>query len=78
MEQYPAVAFIVKHAKALAVLISLLPPLAIGLLMGLLLHAEGLHWGWSFVALALLPLTYLVARSYVELVTIISDMLLPK
>ena len=74
MEQYPAVAFIVKHAKALAIVISLLPPVGIALL----LHAAGCHWAWSALALALLPLTYLIARSYVELVTIITDMLLPK
>ena len=74
MEQYPAVAFIVKHAKPLALLISLLPPIGIALL----LHAAGFHWGWSAAALVLLPLTYLIARSYVELVTLIADMLLPK
>jgi hypothetical protein len=74
MEQYPAVSFIVKHAKPLALGIALLPPVVIALL----LIAIGLHWAWSAVAVALLPLTYLVARSYVELVTIIADMLLPK
>lgn len=74
MEQYPAVAFIVKHAKPLALGLSLLPPVAIALL----LHAAGFHWSWSVLALALLPLTYLLARSYVELVTLIADMLLPK
>jgi len=74
VDQYPAVAFIVRHAKVLAIVISLLPPTGIALL----LHAAGFHWGWSALALALLPLTYLVARSYVELVTIIADMLLPK
>jgi hypothetical protein len=74
MEQYPAVAFIVKHAKPLAVVISLLPPVA----LSLLLHAAGFDWGWSLLPVLLLPFTYLIARSYVELVTIISDMLLPK
>ena len=74
MEQYPAVAFIVKHAKPLAWVVSLLPPVAISLL----LHAAGFQWGWSLLALGLLPFTYLIARSYVELVTIIADMLLPK
>ena len=74
MDQYPAVAFIVRHAKVLAVVISLVPPIGVALL----LHAAGFHWGWSALALALLPLTYLIARSYVEMVTIIADMLLPK
>lgn len=74
MEQYPAIAFIVKHGKALTLVIALPPPLVIGLL----LHAVGFHWLWSALALAVLPLTYLIARSYVELVAIIADMLLPK
>jgi hypothetical protein len=74
MEHYPAVAFVVKHAKPLAFLLSLLPPVVIALV----LHAAGFAWTWSVLALALLPLTYLIARSYVELVTIIADMLLPK
>jgi hypothetical protein len=74
MEQYPAVAFIVKHAQPLAVLISLLPPIGIALL----LNAAGLDWVWSALALTVLPLTYLIARSYVEIVAIIADMLLPK
>jgi len=74
MEQYPAVAFIVKHGKPLALIIALLPPPIIGLL----LHVAGFHWMWSAFALALLPLTYLIARSYVELVAIVADMLLPK
>jgi hypothetical protein len=74
MDQYPAVAFIVKHGRPLALTIALLPPVAVALL----LHAAGFHWLWSLLALALLPLTYLVARSYVELVAIVADMLLPK
>ena len=74
MEQYSAVAFIVKHGAPLAAVLSLLPPIGIALL----LHAAGFHWIISALALLLLPLTYLIARSYVELVTIIADMLLPK
>lgn len=74
MEQYPAVGFIVRHAKVLAMIMSVLPPVAIALL----LHAAGFHWVWSALGLALLPLTYLLARSYVEMVTLIADMLLPK
>ena len=74
MEEYPAVAFIVRNGKPLALALSLLPPVVIALV----LHAAGFTWVWSALALALLPLTYLMARSYVELVTIIADMLLPK
>jgi hypothetical protein len=74
MEQYPAVAFIVRHGKPLALALSLLPPVVIALV----LHAAGFAWMWSVLGLVLLPLTYLIARSYVELVAIIADMLLPK
>jgi hypothetical protein len=74
MEQYPAVALIVRHGKSLALALSLLPPVV----LALVLHAAGFAWPWSVLAFALLPLTYLIARSYVELVTIIADMLLPK
>jgi hypothetical protein len=74
MEQYPAVAFVVKHASVLAIVIALVPPVG----LALLLHAAGFHWAWSALAIVLLPLTYLIARSYVELVSIIADMLLPK
>ncbi|HEV7394804.1 MAG TPA: hypothetical protein VGO08_24425 [Burkholderiales bacterium] len=74
MEQYPAVAFIVRHGKPLALALSLVPAVVIGLV----LHAAGFAWMWSVLGLILLPLTYLIARSYVELVAIIADMLLPK
>lgn len=74
MEQYPAIAFIVTHGKPLTLIIALPPPLVIGLL----LHEAGCHWSRSALARAVLPLTYRIARSYVELVAIITDMLLPK
>ncbi len=74
MEQDPAVAFIAKHGRPLTLIIALLPPLVIALL----LDAAGFHRMWSALALATLPLTYLIARSYVELVAIVADMLLSK
>ena len=74
MEQYPAIAFVVRHGKPLALVCGLLPPPV----AGLLLHEAGFHWLWSALALATLPLTYLIARSAVELVAVVADMLLPK
>jgi len=74
MNQYPAVAFIVKHAKPLTFGIALSP----ALLIALLVFATNAHWLWLVLALGVLPLSYLIASSYVELIAIIADMLLPK
>ena len=74
MENYPAIAFIVKYGKTLAIVVGVLPPI----LLGQLLFAIGLHWGWSLLMLALIPLAYLVARGGIELVMVVADMLLPK
>lgn len=70
---YPAITFIVKHGGFLAPLLS----------AAVLLAAACLWWfdGRALVALALVlaaPLVHLAVRSYVELVRIMADMLLPK
>lgn len=70
---YPAIAFIVKRG-------GFLPPL---LSVACLLAAAGLWWcdGHVFAALAFVlgaPFVYLAVRSYVELVRVMADMLLPK
>ena len=70
---YPAIAFIVKHGGFLAPLLS----------AASLLAAACLWWfeGRAVIALAFVlvaPVVYLAVRSYVELVRIMADMLLPK
>lgn len=74
MEQYPAVAFVVKYGKQLALLCGLLPPL----IACLALYAANAHWLWSLLALATMPITYLMAKTAVEMVAVVADMLLPK
>lgn len=73
MDQYPTIRLIVERGNALAIAIGLLP-----LLGAIVLAAFGLHWlvlGAGVVAAAVV---YLLMRSYVELVRVIADMLLPK
>jgi hypothetical protein len=73
MDQYPTIKLIVEKGDALAVAIGLLPVFGSALLV-----AYGLHWlllPGGAVASAVL---YLLMRSYVELVRVIADMLLPK
>jgi hypothetical protein len=73
MPNYPVVNFLVRHGHRFAVAVALLPAIA-----GIYLGFSG--WGWPIavgggVAGAIL---YVLAKSYVELVAIIADMLLPK
>ncbi len=74
MNEYPAIAFIVKHGKLLALVAGVLPPIFIAALM----QAVGLHWIWSLLIVAGAPLCYLCARGAVEMVMVLADMLLPK
>ena len=73
MDQYPTIKFIVERGAPLAIVVGLLP-----LLGALAFFAIGAHWlviAAGGVASAVL---YLLMRSYVELVRVIADMLLPK
>ena len=73
MDQYPTIKLIVENGNALAAAIGALPFVGASVLV-----AFGLHWlvlGAGIVASAV---TYLLMRSYVELVRVIADMLLPK
>ncbi len=74
MENYPAIAFIIRHSKPLSLVLGIAPTV----LLALLLNAGGFHWLWSIVVLAGVPLTYLLARGAIEMVTVVADMLLPK
>jgi hypothetical protein len=74
MSQYPTIELIVKHGKAIAILVAVLPFLgSIALFAILSMHPLVLVAG--FVASLVL---LLIMKSYVELVAVISDMLLPK
>ena len=74
MDQYPTIKLIVEHGNAIAMLIAVLP-----LLGGIALFALlSMHWLVLAAGLVTSLVLLLLMRSYVELVRVISDMLLPK
>jgi len=74
MENYPAIAILVKHGTALAAVVAILP--VIGALCAV--GAFGLHWGWIVAGLVTGLLAGFLVKVLVELTLIITDMLLPK
>jgi hypothetical protein len=73
MDQYPTIRFIVERGSALAIAIGVLP-----LLGAVVLAAWGVHWLVLVAGLVASAVVYFLMRSYVELVRVIADMLLPK
>jgi len=73
MDQYPTIKLIVERGNALALVVGVLP-----LLGGLVLMALGTHWVAVLAGAVASAVLYLLMRSYVELVRVIADMLLPK
>lgn len=73
MEQYPTIRFIVERGGLLAIVIGLLP-----LLGGIAALAAGMHWLLLVAGLVGSAVLYFLMKSYVELVRVIADMLLPK
>ena len=74
MENYPAVAFLVNHGKALAALVAAAPVLAA---LAAVVFA-GVHWSWVVAGLAVGALAGLLIKALAEVTVIITDMLLPK
>lgn len=70
---YSAVNFIVRYGAPLAVAVGVIPVFA-----SLLAVVVGFPWWLLVVGVAASALLYLVMKSYVELVCIMSDMLIPK
>jgi len=70
---YPVVNFLLRYGHRFAVAVALLPAIA-----GAYLGFSG--WGWPIAAGGVVvgAILYVLAKSYVELVAIIADMLLPK
>jgi len=74
MENYPAVSFIVRFGSWLAAIVAVLPvAAAVCAVFGL-----GAHWAWLPVGVGAGALGGLLIKAMAELVTIITDMLLPK
>jgi len=73
MDQYPAIKLIVERGNLLAVVIALLPFAG-----GLALFSLGTHWFAVLAGAIAAAVVYLLMRSYVELVRVMADMLIPK
>jgi len=73
MDQYPVIRLIVERGNLLALLIGALP-----LLGGIALVILGVHWFALVAGAVAAAVVYFLMRSYVELVRVIADMLLPK
>lgn len=73
MDQYPTIKFIVERGNHLAAAIGALP-----LLGGVALLLLGVHWFALVAGTVAAGVVYFLMKSYVELVRVIADMLLPK
>jgi hypothetical protein len=73
MDQYPTIKLIVERGSLLALLIGVLP-----LAGAIALVALGVHWFAVVAGAVAAAVVYFLMRSYVELVRVIADMLLPK
>lgn len=70
---YPALGFLVRHGNAVAWVAALAPALG-----GVLAWVLGLSVGYAIAGAVVAAFLFLIMRSYVELVRVIVDMLLPK
>lgn len=73
MTDYPTLKLLEKHGDRLAIAVSLVPPAA-----GLVAMSQGATFWWLVGGVVAGGFLYLAARSYIELVRLMIDMLLPK
>lgn len=73
LPHYPTVEFLVKHGQKFAIALGALPVVS-----GVLLAWFFQIWFLTIAGVVAGGVLYVIARSYVELVQIIADMLLPK
>ena len=73
MPNYPIINFLVRHGHRFAIGVALLPVAA-----GFCLAYAGGGWPYGAGGLVTGAILYVIMKSYVELVAIIADMLLPK
>ena len=74
MDQYPTIKLIVERGNAIAIVVAALPFLG-GLALFVLL---AMHWVVLVAGIVTSLVVLLIMKSYVELVRVIADMLLPK
>ncbi|MFT4066534.1 hypothetical protein [Paraburkholderia sp.] len=70
---YPALEVITKHGNLIAIIAGLLP-----LVAGVWAWLATTAWWPLVAAIIAAPILWFIVRSYVELVRVLSDMLLPK
>lgn len=70
---YPAIRFIVTKGDLLAAIVALVP-----VLLGIWALASGFYWPWMVLAIGTGAVLWLVLRSYVEVLRILSDTLMPR
>jgi hypothetical protein len=73
MNDYPMLHFVMRHGKLASTCLAL--ALA---LFGIAGAISSGAWVWAFASVAVAAVGYVLALSYVELVRLIVDMLLPK
>lgn len=73
MPHYPVIQFLVRHGHRFAIAVGLLPAVA-----GVAAALAGGGWAYGAAGIVGSVVLYVIMKSYVELVAIIADMLLPK
>jgi hypothetical protein len=73
MEQYPTLKLIVERGEILALVVAVLPAMG-----GIAVTLLGAHWVAAAAGLLVAGVVFVLLRSYVELVRVIADMLIPK
>jgi hypothetical protein len=74
MENYPAVAIMVKHGTRIAIATGM-APITVALII---MYFCAFQWGWLFAAIGIGLFAGFLMKVFVELVQIIVDMLLPQ
>jgi hypothetical protein len=73
MEQYPTLNFLLTHGSKIAAGLA-----AAVVVAGVLAVLMGANWLWLVAGVVFAAIGYGVARSYVELIQLVTDMLVPK
>lgn len=70
---YPAIKFLASKGDLLAILVALAP-----ICVGVWALATGYGWPWMIAALVVAAVLWLILRSYVEVLRVLSDTLMPR
>lgn len=73
LPQYPTVRFLIRWGRAFTGILTVAP-----IIVGLLAFLLGSGWIWLALSILLAPVIFLIISSYMELIRIIGDTLLPR